>query len=474
VATTLVKGGGILTMDATAQQIPSGYVLVDGTRIVAVGPMADAPTDGDVDRVIDASGCWVTPGLINMHQHHWYHLLKGLSEGLYLEDWVARVLLPAGEALRREDYLAGMRLAAADMLLTGTTSFFNHSVTEVEASLVDDLAETSHATGIRQFFGKELRAKPVIGWAEQCAQVEDLLTRYRHGVEERFSVDLVIESGEHWLQIGAMDADLASYAADLVRRFDVPLSDHVTGGTLFRSVKDFRLREGCGEVQWLARHGLLTHRTLLAHAVWIDESEMRAAAECGASVVTCPSSGAFTAGGTAPLRAFAAAGLNTALGTDGPMVNDSVDMLGQMRECFLLSSSKYLMPAAVSTGQLWAMATRNGARALGFEGRLGELSAGAVADLAVFDLSAPRYGGALNPPANLILSGGSPQAKWVLVGGEVVVDPGGLVSMDVGEVVAEARELARGLASRAGVNVLQGVAHRDAGSGDHRSAVRRQ
>jgi 5-methylthioadenosine/S-adenosylhomocysteine deaminase len=448
-----VKGGGILTMDATASQIPSGFVLVEGTRIAAVGPMSDAPADDGVDDVIDASGAWVTPGLINMHQHHWYHLLKGMSEGLYLEDWVTRILLPAGAALRQEDYLASMRLAAADMLLTGTTSFFNHSVTEVDASLAGNLAEVSRRTGIRQFFGKELRANTVLPSPEHRAQVEDLLTRFPHGVDDRFSVNLAIESGEHWLQVGAMDADLASYAGHLVRRFGIPVSDHVTGGTLFRSVTDFRRREGCGEVQWLAKHGLLTDRTLLAHAVWIDESEMTAAAEAGASVVACPSSGAFTAGGTAPLRSFAAAGLNTALGTDGPMVNDSVDMLGQMREAFLLSSSKYLTPAAVGTSQLWAMATRNGARALGLEGQLGELSPGAVADLVVFDLSAPRYGAALNPPANLILSGGSPQPKWVIVGGEVVVDPGGLVSMDTGEVVAEARERGRELAARAGLEV---------------------
>jgi 5-methylthioadenosine/S-adenosylhomocysteine deaminase len=440
-------------MHATARTLSSGFVLVEGSRIAAVGPMSDAPSDGDVDQVIDAAGCWVTPGFVNMHQHHWYHLLKGMSEGLYLEDWVTGVLLPAGEALRSEDYLASMRLAAADMLLTGTTSFFNHSVTEVEASLVGDLAEISRRTGIRQFFGKELRAKTALPAAAHRAQVEDLLTRYPHGLDDRFSVDLAIESGEHWLQVGAMDADLAAYARQLVRRFDVPVSDHITGGTLFRSVSDFRLREGCGEVQWLARHGLLTKRTVLAHAVWIDESEMRAAAECGASVVACPSSGAFTAGGTAPLPAFAEAGLNTALGTDGPMVNDSIDMLGQMREAFLLSSAKYLTPAAVSTGQLWAMATRNGARALGLEGQLGELRPGAVADLAVFDLSAPRYGAALNPPANLILSGGSPQPKWVLVAGDIVVDPSGLLSMAVGDVVAEARELGHELAGRAGLTV---------------------
>jgi 5-methylthioadenosine/S-adenosylhomocysteine deaminase len=440
-------------MDATSTRIEKGYVLVGGDRIADVGDLSSAPPDHDADLVIDAAGCWVTPGLVNMHQHHWYHLLKGMSEGLYLEDWVSRLLFPASEALQDADYVASMRLAAVDMLLTGTTTFFNHSVTEVDVALVDKLAAVSQRAGIRQFFGKELRARPTAGIESHRQQVEELLTRYPHSLHQRFSVDLAIESGEHWLATGAMDADLAAYVAKLVGRFGVPVSDHITGGTFFRSVKDFRRREGCGEVQWLARHGLLTEHSLLAHAVWIDENEVLAAAEAGATIVTCPSSGAFTAGGTAPLRAFAHAGLNIALGTDGPMVNDSVDMLGQMRECFLLSSAKYLTPAAVPTHRLWEMGTRNGANALGFAGQLGELSPGAIADIAVFDVSAPRYGGALNPPANLILSGGSPIVRWLLVGGNVVVDPGGLTTLDVSEVVEEARDLARDLARRAGLRV---------------------
>ncbi|HEY9472309.1 MAG TPA: hypothetical protein VIS06_00520, partial [Mycobacteriales bacterium] len=109
-STTLIRGGGVLTMDAAARTIPNGFVLVTDARITAVGDMDDAPSDHDVNHVVDATGCWVTPGLVNMHQHHWYHLLKGMSEGLYLEDWVEQVLFPAGQELGQPEYLASMRL----------------------------------------------------------------------------------------------------------------------------------------------------------------------------------------------------------------------------------------------------------------------------------------------------------------------------------------------------------------------------
>jgi 5-methylthioadenosine/S-adenosylhomocysteine deaminase len=450
----LFRGGGVLRMDSQHTTIPVGYVLVEDGRITAVGPVREAPADTEVNHVEDVSGCWVVPGLINMHQHHWYQLLKGISPGLYLEEWVDEILRPASEALTLDDFLVSMRLAAADMLTTGTTTFFNHSVVETPAAWVDDLATVSVGTGIRQVLGKEVRATTRrTPPDEHRVHIERLLRDYPMRADSLFGVALAIETGEHWLRSGTMTEELAAYVTRLVAEFDVPVSDHVTGGTSFRSVADFRRRTGSGEVEWLARRGLLTQRMLLAHAVWITDDEVLSATASGATVVTCPSSSAFTAGGVPPVRSWLASGLNVAVGTDGPMVNDSLDMLGQLRECFLLQNVKYLTPAAVPIDTLWAMATRNGAKALGMDGQLGEITPGASADLAVFDLDDPRYGGALNPPANLVLSGGQREARTVMVRGEIVKDAGGLRTIDVPEALRESRERARELVARAGLRV---------------------
>jgi 5-methylthioadenosine/S-adenosylhomocysteine deaminase len=450
----LIRGGQVLPMDAAGTVLTEGYVLIEDGTIAAVGPLSEAPATSEVNHVEEAHGCLVVPGLINSHQHHWYHLLKGLSVGLYLEDWVREVLHPASEALEPDDILISMRLAAADMLATGTTTFFNHSVVETDLDSVVALAEVSRATGIRQIFGKEIRATPTrtspqVHWQE----VEELLRRFPIRAEELFSVGLAIETGEHWIRQGTMTTELAGRVAELSRRFAVPVSDHITGGTLSRSVTDFRLRTGLGQVEWGAKHGLLHERALLAHAVWMGDDEILLAAEAGASVVTCPSSSAFTAGGIPPIRGWLAAGLNVAIGSDGPMVNDSVDILGLLRECFLLQNVKYLKPAAVPMEQLWCMATRNAARALGLAGKVGELTPGASADVAVFDLRSPQFGGALNPPVNTILSGGNHEARVVIVRGQYVKDASGLLTVNVAEVVEEARQSALNLARRAGLPV---------------------
>ena len=111
----LIRGGHILRMDAARTVLENGYVLIEDQRITGVGPMEDAPSASEVNHVEDASGCLVVPGLINSHQHHWYHLLKGMSVGLYLEDWVQQVLTPATQALEKEEFVLSVNLAAADM-----------------------------------------------------------------------------------------------------------------------------------------------------------------------------------------------------------------------------------------------------------------------------------------------------------------------------------------------------------------------
>lgn len=450
----LLRGAAVLRMDVADTFHPAGYVLIEDGLVSAVGPADEAPSDSEANHVEDLTGCIIVPGLINSHQHHWYGLFKGMSEGLYLEDWVERVLVPATAALSRDDLMVSMRLAAADMLAKGTTTFFNHSVTEVGAAVVDELAEVSSSTGIRHIFGKELRATPTtVSSSEHRNDVELLLERYPVGSSALFAVGLAVETGEHWIRQGTMTPELAGYASALAHQYGVPVSDHVTGGTLARSVTDFRLHNGLGQLEWIAQHGLLSERSLLAHAVWIDETEIVLASQAGSTIVSCPSSSAFTAGGIPPIRGWLDAGINVAIGSDGPMVNDSLDILGLLREAFLLQNVKYSIPGAVRLRTLWRLATSNAARGLGLGEVTGQISPGRAADLAVFDMRSAEIGGALNPPVNLILSGGGHDARLVVVNGEIVVDQGGVRTMDVDQVVSDARESARDLARRAALAV---------------------
>ena len=155
----LIANGYVVTVDADRNVYPGGFVAVDGGVISAVGPAARMPDAAAFDEVIDATGSIVMPGLINMHQHHWYTLFKGLADGFLLEDWVSDLLLPLAlrldaSAMRVSSYVAGM-----EMLATGTTCSLNHSVTTTTAELVAASIEPQAELGIRQVYAKELRCR---------------------------------------------------------------------------------------------------------------------------------------------------------------------------------------------------------------------------------------------------------------------------------------------------------------------------
>src|SRR5512139_1137920 len=132
----LIVNGYVASVDSARNVFPCGFVAIEGSHIAAVGPEAETPPRGTFDQLIDARGCIVVPGLINMHQHHWYTLFKGLADGYLLEDWVTEFLLPLSLKLDAEAMRVSSTLAGMEMLANGTTCSLNHSVTTTTPDLV--------------------------------------------------------------------------------------------------------------------------------------------------------------------------------------------------------------------------------------------------------------------------------------------------------------------------------------------------
>jgi 5-methylthioadenosine/S-adenosylhomocysteine deaminase len=122
----LIKNGYVITVDHRRSVHPGGFVLINGSKIECVGNSAELPTEA-VDRTIDAHGMAVIPGLINAHQHFYYHLFKGLGHGLLLEDWFPHLVFPVLPHLTDDDmeltsYLAGIEMLRIPRTITTTIS----------------------------------------------------------------------------------------------------------------------------------------------------------------------------------------------------------------------------------------------------------------------------------------------------------------------------------------------------------------
>src|SRR5215467_10380324 len=155
----LLRNGYVVTVDATRRVFPDGYVAIADSRIEAVGAGSHAPSAEGFDEVLDVRGSLVLPGLINMHQHHWYTLFKGAADGYLLEDWVSGFLLPVSGHLEAEAMRVSSCVAAMEMLATGTTCSLNHSVTTTTPALVAASIEPQRDVGVRQVYAKELRCR---------------------------------------------------------------------------------------------------------------------------------------------------------------------------------------------------------------------------------------------------------------------------------------------------------------------------
>ena len=313
---TLITNGYVVTVDARRNVFPDGYVAIDGARISAVGPASQAPKPDTFDEVIDARGAIVLPGLINMHQHHWYTLFKGLADGYLLEDWVTQFLLPLSLNLTEEAMRVSSTLAGMEMLATGTTCSLNHSVTTTTPDLVRASIEPQRDLGIRQVYAKELRCRTPgnprhpLSLDEALAAFEEEARRWNGAADGLVRFGMVIESNAHWVAAGMSTEELICRGYELARKLDLHISAHIAGGTFSLEMGFLKyLREtGRTDVRYLMQLGILDPRWILIHCIHCTELDIEHMARVGASLVYTPTSESIRGGGIGPVVERAARG----------------------------------------------------------------------------------------------------------------------------------------------------------------------
>jgi 5-methylthioadenosine/S-adenosylhomocysteine deaminase len=459
-AKILIRNGYVVTVNPNRDVFGGGFVAVEGARIADVGPGARCPAPGPGDEVIDATGCIVLPGLINMHQHHWYTLFKGLADGYLLEDWITGFVFPIVSHLSDEAMRVASYVAALEMLATGTTCSLNHSVTTTTPATVQATIEPQAEVGIRQVYAKELRCKTPgnpnhpLSLGESLAALEEEVGRWNGAVGGRVRMAMVIESNAHWVAAGMSTEELITEGYGLARKLDLRITDHVAGGTysLEKGFLKYLRETGRTDVRYLMQLGVLDPHWNLIHGIHVTELDIEHMARVGCSFVYTPTSEAVRGGGIAPFANAHRAGVNVALGTDGPMVDYSVDMVEQMKACSLMQHVRHLDPTRMPPERTIEMATINGARALGLERELGSLEPGKRADIAIFDLTKPYVGVLHRPVSNFVYAGKGSDARAVLVDGQVVYRDGRFPRFpDAERVIGEAERLGRSIAQQAGL-----------------------
>ncbi len=434
----VVTGGTVVTVDAARRVIPRGAVAIDGTRIVAVGTAAEIAARFQARATIDATGQVVMPGLINTHTHAPMVLYRGLADDLALMDWLQKYIFPAEAKTVTPAFVrTGTRLAALEMIQSGTTTYADMYYFE------EEIAAVTKAAGLRGVLGQTVIQFPVADAktpAEALARAEAFIQRYRND-------ELIVPAvAPHALYTNDQATLLAT--RDLAIKYNVPLLIHLAETE--DEVKAARDKGGMSPTGYLESFGFWTGaRTLAAHGVWVSADDITTLVRRGVGVSHNPESNMKLASGSAPVVEYLKAGAALGLGTDGAASNNDLDMFEAMRQASFLAKHVSRDPRAVSAATALAMATIGSARALGMQDQIGSLEAGKRADLIVVRMNRARQTPMYDPVSHLVYTTRGDDVDTTIVNGTVLMRGRVVRTLNAAAVLAEARTAA--LAVRAAV-----------------------
>jgi 8-oxoguanine deaminase len=455
-STLLARNAEVLvTMDDDRREIADGGVFVRDGMVEQVGPSSELPEDADV--VLDLSGQIVLPGMVNTHHHLDQTLTRNLPQGqninlfpwlrAHYEIWAQRT----PEATRLSTLVGLAELAAS-----GCTTVFDHAYVFPNECRVDDQIAAAGEIGVRFHIS---RGSMSLGESkgglppDSCVEDEDeILQDSRRAIETYHDASpgsmtqIVLAPCSPF----SVTADLMRESAALAREYGVKLHTHLceTFDEERYTLETHQLRP----VAWMETLDWLGDDVWFAHAIHVNDDEIRKFAHTGAGAAHCPCSNMRLASGIAPVKKYIDAGVRVGIGVDGSASNDASNMLLEVRQAMLLARLRIgLLPpegpqSVLSTSdplradewmtarEALELATRGGARVLGRED-VGQLAPGMCGDFFSLDLHTVDFAGGLADPVAAVVFCAPQQTRYTVIAGRIVVEDGRVVTVDMEPVV---------------------------------------
>ncbi len=434
-SSTLFTHALVLTSDPGRPVIEDGAVVVDETMIAAVGSTSEL-RGTTVDRIIDLDGDILMPGFVNTHTHLAGTITRGLVEDVTTGEYLERIWPIEALGIANGWFGAGVRVAMVEHLLAGITTandmFFDPSSTMKNAVEM----------GFRLLAGTVYLDFPGPDGLDPAARMDELgvlLDEYRGHPLVQVTV---APHGGYTVGPDHLESIWRRALAD-----DLIFHIHAAES----KEEDATIREIYGRrpVEHLGAVGVLGERTVLAHAIRLDDDDLDLVADTGAAVAHCPISNLKTVSGICRVDEMLKRGIRVGLGTDGGTASNDYDMFSVMRAAATLGKFVTQRPERFTARELVAMATIGGAEVLGIADRVGTLTEGKQADLISVDTSAPHNVPMYDPFTTLVYQAGRSDVRLTMVRGEILMEDRRLTRVDVGGVVSEAmaagREIGRAI-----------------------------
>ena len=441
---TVIKNADLIISMDDARRVLNNYdILISDGQIQKVEK--NIRLNG-LEKVIDAAGCLVTPGLVNTHHHLFQSLTKAVPGGqnALLFGWL-KTLYPIWSRFGPEEIRISTILGLSELALSGCTMSSDHLYLFPNGATLDDTIFAAHEVGLRFY---PTRGSMSIGESQGGLPPDSLVEKEQDIINDcvRLIDKFNDTSPASMIRIGlapcspfSVTRELMRDTAVLARDKKVTLHTHLAENEedIAYSLEKF----GCRPGQYAEELGWTGKDVWHAHCVKLDKQEINLFSRSRTGVSHCPCSNCRLGSGIAPINEMLTSGVNVGLGVDGSASNDSGSLISEARQAMLLQRVSNGADAMSAMDAL-ELATRGGADILG-RPECGRIQIGARGDLAIWDISGIDSAGSWDPAA--LLLAGPKKVKHLVVEGRIIVCDGNIVTVKMSEVLSETKRLVQNL-----------------------------
>lgn len=393
-----------------------------------IAEISDDIEDSKADKIIDAEGKILLPGLVNTHTHLSMTLFRGLADDLSLDSWLNDHIWPMEANLNGEYCYIGALLAAVELIKSGTTTLSDmYFYMEDVARAIDDAGLRAVLSYGMIDFGDAEKRK---------AEIEENLTLFKNcnGMADG---RIKVFFGPHSPYTAS--EELLIKVRELADEYNMGIHIHVSETQ--KEIEDVSAEKGLRPFEYLEKIGFLGPDVLAAHCVWLSDEEIEIIKKHDVKVSHNPCSNMKLASGVSPVSKMIDKGICVSIGTDGASSNNNLDLIEELKTASLLQKVSTLDPKVLSSDEAIEMATIKGAEALGLDSEIGSVEVGKKADLILIDTnSVNMVPDSSSLSSNVIYSANGSNVDTTICNGKILMENKKLTTLDEQEIYAKAKQ----------------------------------
>ena len=393
-----------------------------------IAEISDEIDQSNVDKIIDAEGKILLPGLINTHTHLSMTLFRGLADDLSLDSWLNDHIWPMEANLNGDYCYIGALLGAVELIKSGTTTFSDmYFYMEDVARAVDDAGIRAVLSyGMIDFGDAEKRENEIkenLTLFEACNGMADGRIKVFLGPHSPYTAS----------------EELLIKVRELADEYNMGIHIHVSETQ--KEINDSLDEKGLRPFEYLEKIGFLGPDVVAAHCVWLSDKEIEIIKKHNVKVSHNPCSNMKLASGVAPVSKMIENGVCVSIGTDGASSNNNLDLIEELKTASLLQKVSTLDPKVLNSDESIEMATIKGAEALGLDSEIGSIEVGKKADIILIDSNtANMTPDSSSLSSNVVYSANGSNVDTTICNGKILMENKKLTALDEDEIYAKARQ----------------------------------